>query len=68
MILLPASSAYVAEIAPPEKRGAYMGLYLMCFSLAFAIGPWLGAVVLDARGGRCCGPRCFSAAVCLPPC
>ena len=50
MILLPASSAYVSEVAPPAQTGAYMGLYTMGFSLAFAIGPWLGVQVLERVG------------------
>jgi len=50
MVLLPASSAYVAEIAPEDRRGSYMGLYTMSFSVAFAIGPWLGTLALDRRG------------------
>ena len=50
MILLPASSAYVSDLAPPELAGAYMGLYTMGFSLAFAIGPWLGVQVLEKLG------------------
>ena len=47
MILLPASAAYVSDIAPPAQSGAYMGLYTMGFSLAFAIGPWLGTQVME---------------------
>lgn len=50
MILLPASSAYVSDVAPPAQAGAYMGLYTMGFSLAFAIGPWLGVEVLERFG------------------
>ena len=50
MILLPTSSAYAAEIAPAERRGSYMGLYTMSFSVAFAIGPWLGTLTLDRHG------------------
>ncbi|HKB06963.1 MAG TPA: MFS transporter [Candidatus Polarisedimenticolia bacterium] len=50
MILLPTSSAYAAEIAPPDLRGSYMGLYTTSFSVAFAIGPWLGTATLDRRG------------------
>jgi MFS family permease len=50
MILFPGASAYMAEVAPPEKRGEYMGLYLMTFSIAFAIAPWLGTVILDRFG------------------
>ncbi len=50
MILLPASSAYVSDIAPPAQAGAYMGLYTMGFSVAFAIGPWLGVQILESSG------------------
>ena len=50
MILLPASAAYVSDIAPPAQSGAYMGLYTMGFSFAFAIGPWLGSQVMEAFG------------------
>jgi MFS family permease len=50
MILLPGSSAYAAEIAPPGRRGEYMGLYTMSFSIAFSIGPLLGAELLQRWG------------------
>lgn len=52
MILLPASSAYVSDIAPPSRSGAYMGLYTMGFSVAFAIGPFLGVKVMETFGPR----------------
>lgn len=52
MILLPASSAYVAELAPARRRGEYMGLYTMSFSLAFATGPWIGTTVYERHGSR----------------
>jgi MFS family permease len=50
MILMPGSSAYAAELAPPERRGEYMGLYTMSFNVAFAVGPWLGAGILGKWG------------------
>lgn len=52
MVLLPGSSAYMAEIAPEGKRGQYMGLYTMTFSAAYCVGPWLGTLVLDRVSGR----------------
>lgn len=51
MITLPSMSNVVAELAPADRRGEYMGLYSMSWGLAFAIGPWLGTVVLE-RWGR----------------
>lgn len=50
MILLPASAAYVSDIAPPARSGAYMGLYTMGFSVAFAIGPLLGLQAMERLG------------------
>jgi MFS family permease len=50
MILFPGASAYMAEIAPPEKRGMYMGMYMMTYSIAFAIAPWLGTAILERFG------------------
>lgn len=51
MILLPGSAAWVAEMAPEGRRGEYMGLYMMAFSLAFMTGPWLGVRILESFGG-----------------
>ena len=50
MIFLPASAAYVSDIAPREQAGAYMGLYTMGFSVALAIGPWLGTEIMESLG------------------
>jgi predicted MFS family arabinose efflux permease len=52
MVLLPTGAAYVADIAPDARRGEYMGLYSMTFGLAFTIGPWAGAAMLDTLGPR----------------
>lgn len=50
MILFPSTSAFVADTAPATRRGEYMGLYQMCFSLAFTIGPGLGTLVMERLG------------------
>lgn len=62
MIILPASAAYVSDVAPRERAGAYMGLYTMGFSVALAVGPWLGTQGLEHFGPKlvwfgtfCCG-------------
>ena len=52
MLFFPASAAYATDIAPDARRGEYSGLYTMTFSLAFAIGPWAGTVVLERAGAR----------------
>ena len=50
MILFPAMSSFVAHLAPPQRQGEYMGFYTMAFAVAFAIGPWAGAIVLERYG------------------
>lgn len=50
MILFPSGSAYVADIAPAPQVGEYMGLYVMTFSAAFIISPWLSIIVLEQFG------------------
>ena len=52
MLFFPASAAYATDIAPDARRGEYSGLYTMMFSVAFAIGPWAGTVVLERVGAR----------------
>jgi predicted MFS family arabinose efflux permease len=52
MILLPGSAAFVADASPPARRGEYLGLYSMSFSIAFAIAPWLGAQAMENLGTR----------------
>jgi MFS family permease len=66
MILLPASAAYAAEIAPPGRRGEYMGLYTMSFSISFALAGFLGANLLQRSGphalwGAVFASGCFAA-------
>jgi MFS family permease len=51
MILLPAASNYMAEIAPVDRRGAYMGMYQASFSFAFAVSGWAGTTILHMYGG-----------------
>jgi len=52
MLFFPASAAYATDAAPDARRGEYSGLYTMVFSVAFAIGPWAGTVVLERFGAR----------------
>jgi predicted MFS family arabinose efflux permease len=52
MILFPSSLAQVADIAPAAQRGVYMGYYVMTFSLAFMVGPWLGLAVMEKFGAN----------------
>src|SRR5262249_60584836 len=42
MFLMPAMTTYALAIAPPRRRGSYMGVLTLSFGAGFAIGPWLG--------------------------
>jgi MFS family permease len=50
MMLFPAIAAHLAEIAPENRRGAYMGAYSMSLSLALTVGPWMGTQLLAIFG------------------
>ena len=50
MVASSISSAYVAELAPEEERGSYMGLYVAAFSIGFAVAPVVGMWSLDQLG------------------
>src|SRR5258708_10668060 len=50
MLLFPAMSAHMAEIAPENRRGAYMGAYSMSLSISLTIGPWMGTQLLAILG------------------
>ena len=50
MMLFPAMAAYLGDIAPPARRGVYMGAYSMSLSVALTLGPWLGTQMLASWG------------------
>jgi MFS family permease len=45
--LTPISSAVVAESAPADKRGRYMGFFTLGQTVGFALSPLFGGVLLD---------------------
>jgi predicted MFS family arabinose efflux permease len=52
MILFPAMSDAVATLAPPDRRGEYMGLLSLSFAAALALGPWLGVLAYAKAGPK----------------
>jgi MFS family permease len=52
MILFPAMSDAVATLAPPDRRGEYMGLLSLTFAAALALGPWLGVLTYARLGPK----------------
>ena len=47
LIAVPTSSTYVANLAPTDKRGRYMGLYGLTWTVASMFGPLLGGQLSD---------------------
>ena len=50
LIIVPTSSAYVANRAHPEMRGRYMSIYNLAWSFARGVGPVLGGLLGDSLG------------------
>jgi len=53
-LVVPIANAYVGDLAPPEKEGTYMGIFLTSFLAGFAFGPALGGVLYDRFGMASC--------------
>ena len=49
MVSMPISGAYIADLAPSDKRGLYMGTYSLNWSLAQICGPSLGMIFFTAN-------------------
>jgi MFS family permease len=45
-----AGTAMTADLAPPERRGAALGVYGMAGNASLAIGPYLGGELLERTG------------------
>jgi len=50
LIVSPTASAYVANLAAPEKRGRYLGMFSLTWPLAMAVGPVGGGYLSDKVG------------------
>jgi MFS family permease len=50
LALVPTSTSYAANLAPPDRRGRYMSLYNLTWSVAMGIGPVLGGLLNDRVG------------------
>jgi EmrB/QacA subfamily drug resistance transporter len=44
--------AVVADVAPPEKRARYQGLFGAVAPFSMIVGPWVGGIVTDHLGWR----------------
>ncbi|MFN0245217.1 MAG: MFS transporter [Planctomycetota bacterium] len=59
ILMFPASSAYLAELAPDDRQGEYAGFYSASFSVAFAFGPGIGTFAYNHGGPEWVFGGCF---------
>ncbi len=52
LVIVPTSSTYTANIAPPDMRGRYMSIYGLTWSFGAAFGPLMGGLLNDNFGPR----------------
>ncbi|MFN8375477.1 MAG: MFS transporter [Anaerolineae bacterium] len=45
LLVAPTATAQVANMAPPDKRARYMGIYSLLYSIGAGIGPSIGGVL-----------------------
>jgi predicted MFS family arabinose efflux permease len=50
MIAMPAMGAWLADAAPPGRRGAYLSVLSLAFGGGIALGPLIGLPLLDRAG------------------
>jgi MFS family permease len=60
---LPVAIALVSDLAPPDLRGRYNGLYALAFGVGQTLAPLVGGTVLAGAGRRALFGGCL--AVCL---
>jgi MFS family permease len=48
LILVPTSTALAANLAPPEMRARYMGVYSLSYRVGSGVGPVLGGFLNDS--------------------
>ncbi len=59
MIFSPASANYLAEIAPVNSKGMYMGFLQIVFNISLFIGPAAGAFMMEGLGSKWMWISCF---------
>jgi len=52
LITAPTATAFVANLAPQDQRGRYLGLFGLTWHVAMAIGPFTAGILTDNYGIR----------------
>jgi len=60
IVLLPLASAHAASMAPPERRGRYMGAYMTAWGASFIVAPLAGGALFDRWGAGALWGACLA--------
>lgn len=52
LITAPTATTFVANLAPPDQRGRYLGVFGLTWHVAMAIGPFAAGILSDSFGIR----------------
>ena len=52
LIILPTANTYVADLAPVNKRGRYMGFFALAQGTGRSVAPLLGGILNDQIGPK----------------
>lgn len=52
LITAPTATTFVANLAPPDQRGRYLGVFGLTWHVAMAIGPFAAGILTDLYGIR----------------
>jgi MFS family permease len=52
LIAMPSATTLVANLAPADKRGRYMGFFGLSTETGHSIGPFIGGMLMDASAGN----------------
>ncbi len=59
IILFPAASSYIAELAPEQHCGNYISIYNTGINLGLTIGPFIGSLIMQGLTARGLWATCF---------
>jgi MFS family permease len=60
MIFSPSSANYLADIAPENSKGMYMGFLQVIFNISMSVGPAAGAFMMEGFGSKIMWISCFA--------
>lgn len=63
VMVMPSGMSLAANMAPPDQKGRYMGIFGLTESLGWSLGPFMGGILLDVFTRRTLHPWLMVAAL-----